>query len=677
MNVCRELAKLVFRRADKFGRDALGDFPTARTLVENWICDPEVRFSESEQRLLSKELRELDDWRAFFQNLCSHTLFSGELDSRAFLSLWDNISGFDVDGLLEAGDPAAASARKDSEYLPKYDLGTAVFQSLFSDDHEQLNDEHIHFGQMGDINLVWLAQLGSVECRLGQSPDFQQPEGGLGANERRKQELAAGKPGLGGEGFREIAQTESRYRGSLKNRDQRACWDENLSKSRLLMAIAEKKSNKSEALKQFFAQDHTPDRLAGLEELFTKELDAIKKIPLADRIRTERALISKLNSTAADSDEDRIIAVAYLLAKNCAFTRVASISVSSFDSFTRSLSVLDHIYGLDSNLFDSQQLILVYRDQLERCSSGFAEVRYRLNPDIKKNDRFWQLFRGHCFTLLGLTRQDPPNLTLAFSRHDFETSREDDFHALAQWIVDNHKEWDANICGIDLIGPEARSNEAWDGALPIGGTSHKLLNKSLNFVFDLRNKLENASEGAELFVTIHAGEHFCNDTVGVISMLSLLADNRFRPELDRISHALILRMSRDYPDQMDCETRAAVNNAIGNLRSQERSWRNELFSTEEKEEVLQILNAYQEKHDASRLCRICEFIEQKVKDGKLIIEICPYSNQMIRAVDPKNHPWSEYYGQVNVLVGTDDPSLTQTLPWMERTALLHAENQKS
>lgn len=653
MSGIRTIALAIFTSPDRFlNPECLSDFRIAGAIVRDIIEAPAnaqvAKHAEEHGACAFRKLSALSSWPEFFDALCGHELFSGKTSEPFdFVEIWNRINGFDIDGLLEIGDPSAESTRSKSEYVAKHDLGRVALDSWLRD-LDDLADQHVHFGQQVDWNLIWLTMLRSLRPPL---------DSHFGTTQRALR-------------FGEFERTQrlEDIQGTVQRKD----FSQRLAKCRILLSCFDSDALPYDVIKHFFESHVTEQGIRDLEDLTKSAHEELAARDIQYLIRAERRLL--LRFRRLEDDEGSLVhkqlSIAYIILKNSVFNLLLSNSVGNFFQFTRSLRILDYVYMLAKSDLGNVNILRAFHSHLVRSSSIPADVRITMRPAHFRDQSFRSRLRDYINTLETTSGSNTP-VVLAAHRDDFERSGSGDWMRIAESILDDHLGWGITIVGFDLIGPEVRTTSVGQDR-QLGGTSPSYILDSIDFIFDIRNKVEEGAKSRQMFTTFHCGEYSENDRVGVLGMLAVLADNRFRTELDRISHGLVLHTD-SATEPGGRQSTGVIDSIIGRLLNRSRCWSNGLFDDAEVEEIIGLLQAYQAAPDSTPLGRLSEIMKKKFTDGTVNIEVCPFSNEMIRGNDlgikADNHCWSELYGQRNLFLGTDDPSLTQTLPWMEHTFL--------
>jgi hypothetical protein len=199
----------------------------------------------------------------------------------------------------------------------------------------------------------------------------------------------------------------------------------------------------------------------------------------------------------------------------------------------------------------------------------------------------------------------------------------------------------------------------------------------VDFILDLRTALS-AKLNRKLFVTIHLGEHVCERALGILTFAAIMTDSRLDPGIDRFSHALILPDADLAWTAPGPPVKTARETALGRLLTNCLEGSNRLFdqsTTSELRDAAGVLVGHPDNEAEFETIR--KTLLAVVESGRFAIEVCPYSNKMIRQADPLRHPWANSIGKAKLLIGTDDPSLTQTQPWIETAAFYHAHAARS
>lgn len=648
MKSARQIARVVFHNPSLFlNLNFLSNFNEAKLYIEDEIVKHDranwLPTDDGNRKIITDDLNEMTSWDDLFRKLCHHTLFSGNSPQyNEFIELWERIKGFDIDGLLEIGDTIGLRGiRKDSNFLAKHHLGQLAKQQWLTD-IACLTDKHVHFGQFVESNLLWLIQLKSTGILLGNNYSSEATDTDFGALNRisQKKSVTTARP---------ISE-----------------WQRRLTQCRLLLLIFQLSTGQTDALCEFFAACNDDNNLRDLHEKYrAKHQKFVKELDLVGIIHFERGVFSELVSDRPCTPEKKIIALAYTILKNSNFNHLFSNAINSFGDFSRSLKILDIIYDRVKNDVMDLESFGTFEKQLHKSSSHAAEVRLTLRP---------QKFRTNTFNReINRYRQmarymSSDFVTLAVHRNDFESASDEDWKYLQTKVLEDHKEWGLKIVGIDLLGPEVRMDATSADRQP-GGNSANLLLKSMDFVFEFRAKLAANLENEEIFATFHCGEYYENAGVGLLGMLAVLADNRFRPATDRISHGLILHKLWDNKTVAQQQSIGVIDAVIGKLLTQDSCWGNSLFSQEEQSGIENVLMQFQQNRNFQPFSKVCEVILSKVRNGHIKIEVCPFSNEMITQEKAVEHVWGPMYGRPNLMIGTDDPSLTQTLPWIEHLLL--------
>lgn len=659
MSGFRKTAQLIFENIDGFGSGHYLDWGETRSKLIELAAAPQLSTFISSSEIA--ELRQVSDWGFFYSALAKHRLFSAPVSGDAIVRLWHKIRGFDIDTLLDLGDPDGLRTRRDDEVTARYALGRRVADAAHKDGRSPPQDEHVHLGQIVDLGLLWHSHLRAEGCRWAQyAPRIDQGRRFRGGQhdqaDRRKIPLAAHR------------------------------WGVSMARARLLFSYAsvERRDVDSEAIS---ARDFLHDvlecdegemgtggkGLAALEQTWNALLIKGSDFSLRENIIKERDLVASLVDGTA-RPLVRAYAAAYVTLKSAAMHKVCSNAVDGpvndrFDRFTKSLGVLDHIYGLRRSAFDQDdEFVTVSRAHLKLGSRLLPRALLRASREsmgLGQPDGL-RPFANRLKTARRLFDSDNAKLVLSFQRTDFINDA-DAFSHISTAIIEKRAGWEQDlsctIVGLDLCGPEALDIVTLGSRHGDRGPTGMILDP-IDRIFELRERLAIGGSG-QIYVSFHAGEHVVDWELGFLATLSILTDPRFDASIDRLSHALILCIPPPEWPVASEKTKSARGAARDRVRQNCKEPHGRLFTEAERSQIVDALDT----RNSNALHPICDAVRGKVIAGEITVEICPYSNFMIRNIRPEYHPWREAIHSGRVVIGTDDPSLTQTLPWVEHAAL--------
>lgn len=677
----RPLLELMYKNIDDFGPAEFRDFAAAKSLIERLSVDLKAGAANLDREI--EGLRNIDSWYQFYRAVAGHGLLSDAFDVERFLAVWKQIWGFDVSGLLEAGSEAYVSDEGDSEILTSHLLGKRFMESQaeaptrIRQKAGDLRDHHVHFGQFVDIGLLWHAQLRSLYCTWSKF----RPR--MTAGYDSLEETKNRQKFTGGSGQSRAAVSNSTQR---QTRD----WALGLAQCRLLLFFFEKHRGKplwdSEKPAEFMsavfegaagAGRHDileEDPLARFELDLQDDLEEGRQVSIGQSIRMEKDLLAKLRVAErrpverADV-EQAAFAAAYLALKNAAIARVCSLSVRDFKTFSNSLAVLQNIYDQDVKIFrPDSPFVAAARNCIHASQSFPADLRFALRPtQLNKAGEGLRTIGTQWKAAARGSKDGVAGVVLALHRRDlerYEFRRKDFVEDVLDKLPGLEEEGFGRILGFDLIGSEVEH----DGAHSYSSTD--FLFASTDFVLDLREEFSERL-GRELFVTLHFGEHVCERALGILTFATVLTDPRLRPNFDRFSHALILPDADIEWKSSGDSVKVAREAALGRLVNRcERP--DGLLDKSSCEQLVESAKALtDDPDDYENFARIRDLLRGFIEQGHFAVEVCPYSNEMIRRVDARRHPWSASIGKARILLGTDDPSLTQTQPWIEAASFYH------
>ena len=582
----------------------------------------------------------------------ANKLLSGQPDIGHFCETWFVVRGFDIDMLVAIGDPDGAAQ---STKLARLELRERFERVLRREGDEAradsyLADGHVHYGQLIDMNVLWGLQIASG---LKHPIISMRAQGSL----QRKMSAAL-------------------------NRATRARWQEKLQCCRYLLltfasflasrdrsVLATGLKEVKEAVQSGYeARLIDPFAMAATERtksLFS-EIDRVREL--------EGMLVAVLNSKRAD-DAELELALLYVLMKNAVFSSLLQNRILDFPQFTSRLKDLDLLYaGIGEILEKAASLDFIERFvKAGGVRGGPIKVRVASSLDMMKDVRSVRM------RIKNLDRR----VVLAIKRDDIERLEEiqrklfrDNFARLISLFAEDGIE----VEGIDLIGPELRQSDAGIHLRP-GETAARHARETARFIFEVRDSLLRA-DNRERYATFHCGEYCPDARVSLLTLLMIVSDQSFDARIDRLSHALVLHEPNEIAKvQHDKQTvrdaidllRKAILENLGRGPYDRRPY---LSAKRTRSKIQRYIDAIADAASEPALPRgffeLQAFVRGLVEAGEINVEVCPSSNAMIRrdlVKDVARHPWATLVGKDNMRVGTDDPSLTQTLPWMEHAFL--------
>lgn len=668
----RHIAERVFKFPDKFGAAEFLIWPEAQRAITGLLND--VNTGDIPDATAVARFHRLNSWQEFFLALSAHNFLSAEPDISEFPDLWESISGFDVDGLLMVGDPSGLATLKYQEMLARHAIGRRLINNGGVEDCSRL-DHHVHFGQITDLGLLWHQHLVEESCRWSRYAPNLDPS----PNFRIRAGLRMSTPGRG-----ENPKPSSRNRWP----DQVKNWAASMCKARLLFSYylehhetIKRDQDNEDALGFLYdtlmsnqvtgsQSDFSRDYFSDLEDKHEVIIEQTTNLSLGESIQVECRLIEGISGEAPLASA---FAAAYLCLKCSAMHTVCCNAVRCFDSFRNALSVLDNIYGRKARIFDSRDAFIeISADHLNKGGGRPQRILYRATKKsmIISNDTLkHRSFADHWRTASKLAEDGRADIMLTFQREDFANAPQD-FRDIKETVLERAKDWEeflpCRIVGLDLCGPEVMDvARAGTNAAKLAPTA--LVLDPIEHVLDFRDELAAVLE-RPIHVSFHVGEHVVDWELGLLSAIAVLTHPRFAPDTDRISHALIFAIDRANWNKEEPITQAERDAAVTRIRRYVKRHGNGIFT---RQELDQIDNVLEELigGNSQPLDNVRKLVFQKVSTGKIPLEVCPYSNKMIKNIAPREHPWKPAMEQGRLLLGTDDPSLTQTLPWIELAAL--------
>ena len=578
-------------------------------------------------------------------HLSKNRLFDLDFSVSEFHNAWFVMRGFDVDGLIHIGSDSKIEPGRD---LTRVLLGRRYLESQKprSSDGENRSaifDNHVHFGQMIDLNLIWAMQI----CSRRLYPIF---------NLDRVREI----PNKLRPSIQRMSEGDLQQKLICCRAIFWACFERRMGKrdevsiDRLVREIKE------------LIFDSFPEGGLRRTAKFASELIE-KDINVGQVIESEQILLNGVidSSRGVVHGEERIV---YLLLKNSFFNDVLQNSVSTFPQFTERLKDLDLLYrGIFDCLNDFQIFSSVRRIMMRSGSAG-GSVKFRFNPTIRRVD-----FSAALERLRGLAR----GVVFALKRDDvayLDNRRTKELLGKIVRFAAECSEYGLEFHGLDLIGPETVQEKRGIGP-DIGQTSIEVTKETIDFIFMAREKIR-SELAINSPVAFHCGEYYVDARVSLLTIVQIVCSPCFLPGVDRISHALVLHEKvRKFDVSVNVAeidyTITILRESI--LRSLAMSGRDShLLSKRQKNDLVRWINTIcsdVEWRVTSRcIANVQRLLRRLVASGQVLLELCPSSNAMIRGdivPDVCRHPWAELVGSDAVLIGTDDPSLTQTLVWME------------
>lgn len=668
-----------------FGADDFRDFAKARATFQSLAHDRSVTGNDVDSQL--GRLKTVIDWAGFYQALAEHDFLSGAFDVLGFLDVWDRIWGYDVHGILEAG-AVTPTQEADSAILMPHLLGARFLKSedrsvkRIRDLADPIRDHHVHFGQLVELGLLWHGQLRSRSCTWeGYRPRMSGDADSFAAAKQRREFESLADPQFApvDKGMRQtfawaslLAQCRLLLFYFERNADRPTTWESD-EPGRFLEAVLDA----APRLRGDSAEKHNTDRLAQLESNHSTVFETARRLSIEASIASEKRMLATLRYANSkpqtiENRERAAFAAAYLALKNAAISRVSSEGVGGFKWFTRALAILQNIYDQDLTLFrKGSSFVEALRKNIVRSRSFASDVRFAvrpatlmLNADPRTIGYQWQ-------TAAMAGEDDSVGIVLAFHRRDLEDFKNRGtpaLNAIRDLIGRLDHEGYGKVVGLDLIGSEVAHDE--DSM----HSSTEFLFASVDFVLAFRADLA-AKLGRDLFVTIHLGEHVCERALGILTFAAIMTDPRLDPGRDRFGHALILPdVDLGWADSSP-GVKTSRETALGRLVTNCAPNSNPLFDQATAKRLLLAAQALvDDPEDLDSFNGVRSILLNVIESDHFSIEICPYSNKMIRQVDPRNHPWANSIGKAKLLMGTDDPSLTQTQPWIETAAFYHTHS---
>ncbi len=604
---------------------------------------------EEDIRTITDEARSV---RRVLQAICTDDPRTGEERSVAsFLRQWHVFRGYDIDGLISIGEGRCAG----SDDLPaRFRLAEHYERALglATDGAERgrLPDEHVHYGQLMDANILWLTQMSS---------DALLPVHSLATTMN--------------ENYQTVALMKDQH------------WNARFQCARFLLVnallarhlgMAEHPLRDSvETIKGICHDRYPADRVSSIADRAIAG-GPFERHSRENAVATEYWLFSAIGDR--DAEPSRVeAACAYVLLKNAFLNNVAQNAVRDFEQFSASLQSLDVMYEAMSTDLGKGTTVGFVRAMLDQGSRKGGPVRLRFNPAIGGNPHASQArdLREASWRLHMLRR----TAVLAVKRDDIERMDAVDIDRAVDKLVEAARvlrDEEVAVVGVDVIGPEVRQRDLTPRDRR-GGVAIDHVKSPVGFAFALRRKLETLL-GTKPFATFHCGEHCGNSILSILGMAYVVSHPSFDRALDRISHALVLHEQARHltflVDQRTTDAVSLIAKAVIENLDTARSLPKATISVMRRT-VLKLEKAVAGQGAPPEFFELQRALLALATENHIKIEVCPASNAMIRrdlVNDVADHPWSCLYGKPNLLVGTDDPSLNQTLPWMEHAFLDHA-----